>query len=346
MKFKKRIIHSLERCYCVSPLRYDREDCFLAASEKNAPCLLLDHRGALKDTVWTAPGGTMSLVPLPGANGQFLATFGFYSPNDAADAAIVYARPSEQGWKIQPLSPLPFVHRFDLLRCGGRDYLLAATLKSGMEHQDDWRYPGKLWAAPLPSADALEQGARLELKPIMDNVPKNHGFCKIGDRDRQFALIGSESGIFKVSPPDTQTAGWQIELLLDLPASDMALVDFDGDGQDELLVFSPFHGSTLEVYKYAGASYTRVFHRENLDFLHAIWAGTFHGVPMAVIGHRGGDQSLFTLTYDGQYRLTQIDSGAGPANVTVLPVDGVDSIVAANCEKNEIAVYTPCHEEA
>ena len=39
------------------------------------------------------------------------------------------------------------------------------------------------------------------------------------------------------------------ETLLETPASDATLIDFDGDGKDELLVLSPFHGDTVLIYR-------------------------------------------------------------------------------------------------
>jgi hypothetical protein len=111
MKFDKKVIAKLNKCYSIAPLYYKGYQCLLVAAEKLGPCYLFDLNGNLLDTIWEGPGGVMTMVQVPDTDGQFLAVHEFYSPNDSANARIVVATPGENGWKISELVSLPFVHK-------------------------------------------------------------------------------------------------------------------------------------------------------------------------------------------------------------------------------------------
>ena len=152
MRVRKTVLARLNKCYAIARLDYQGNPHFLVASEKSDPCCLFDQDGMLKDVLWTGPGGVMTMVQVPGTDGQLLSTAKFYSPDDSLDAELVIVTPEGNNrWDIRCLTPLPHVHRFDILTRNGVNWLIACTVKSGQDRPEgDWSYPGKVYAAVLP----------------------------------------------------------------------------------------------------------------------------------------------------------------------------------------------------
>ena len=345
MNVTKRVISDLTKCYSVCALQKDGKKHFVVASEKDFPCLLFDEHGNQEEQIWPGnPGGTMSLVPCPGGTGAFLATWKFYSPNDSKEAKIVKATPGPEGWQVEVLAELPHVHRFDLLERGGHYYLIACTICSGRDYKDDWSYPGKVYGCQVPDdPNQLSAAHPLQLEVLLDDQLKNHGYLRYVDHGQQTGIVTSERGVFQFTPPAAPGGQWEIQKLLDQPVSDVAMVDLDGDGVDELVTIGPFHGDWLKVYHARPGGYQEVYaHPQPLEFSHAIWGGMLCGRPAAVIGHRKGARDLCCLTYskEGGFALEVLDHDVGPANVWHDVVDGQEILISTNREINEVAVYT------
>lgn len=341
MKVSKKKICELNRCYSIAPLKYHGDDCFLTASEKRDDCYVFSAEGEKLETVWKEPGGVMSMIQVPGSDGQFLATHQFYSPNDSKEAKIVTATPAGDGnWEIQTLSDAPFVHRIGILSRGQVSYLLACCLKSGHEYEDDWRYAGAVYVAELPDdLSQYNEGNQLELRILKDGLFKNHGYSTYVDDGTETAVIGCESGIYQLVPPVRRGADWEVRKLVDEPSSDAVLLDFDWDGKPEIGSIAPFHGDTLHFYRQAeDGSYKKEWTCPTAyEFLHATWTCMILGRPAWVVGHREGKRESMLITWeDGAYNIEVFDSGAGAANACML---GNGSLVVTNREINEIAVY-------
>ena len=119
MKLIKKRTYPMEKCYAITPLEYNGSIHIVVAAEKTDACVLFDDKGSYEDTIWTEPGGTMSLVQWPRSNGVFLASQKMYSPNNSKDAEIVVVSPNAKGgWTVTTLVKIPFVHRFDVLTVG------------------------------------------------------------------------------------------------------------------------------------------------------------------------------------------------------------------------------------
>ena len=78
----KKVLANLEKCYSIAPLHYKNTDHILVAAEKTDRCILFDINGNEEETVWEGPGGVMTMVQVPGTDGQFLATHKFQRSKD------------------------------------------------------------------------------------------------------------------------------------------------------------------------------------------------------------------------------------------------------------------------
>lgn len=346
MKVKKKVISNLTKCYSIAPLRCQDRDCLLVAAEKQDPCILFDLDGNELGKVWDGPGGTMSMVQVPGSDGQFLATHKFYSPNDSKEAKIVIVTLQADGsWQVCTLVNLPFVHRFDIVQRNGVNYLIACTLKSGHQFKEDWSMPGKVYAAVLPeNLSDFNEEHQLEMKIIRSDMLKNHGYYRIRENNMDTCIISADDGVFRFIPPEAADGEWHIEQLLRTPASDAVLVDLDEDGEMELAVLSPFHGDQICIYKKVDGQFEKVYEYEKpAEFTHAIYGGDLCGRKALVVGHRKGERNLIVFTWNEKtqtYEAEVIDRDCGSANVFCYEKDGRSILISANREIDEVAFYT------
>ena len=347
MKATKKVVGELEKCYSLAVLNYQGKDHFLCAAEKQNECYLISLDGEIEDTVWEGPGGVMTMIQMPkGApDGQFLATRKFYSPNDGKEASIIICTPKGKGdWEVRTLCTLPFVHRFGILQSHGKNYLIACALKSDAEYRDDWRFPGKVFGAELPTdLSAYGDGKELELKVLKEDLLKNHGYYVHEDGEGQTsAIVSTDNGVFQFVPPASDGAEWTIETLTTDAASDGLLVDLNGDGVEELCTIAPFHGDTVNIYRKEGGKFVLDYtYPEKLEFLHAICADVINGKPYWFLGNRKGNRDLLAFSYDKEqgYHAEKLDEGYGAANVLMYHLGDKNILMAANRESNEIARY-------
>lgn len=343
MRAEKKVIGSLTKCYAVAQFRYDGTDHLICAAEKQDPCFAFTLKGEKTDTLWEGPGGVMTLLQYPGREGILLATQRFYSPNDSASAKIVWYEKEDGAWKCHVLCDLPFVHRFGVITDGEKNFLVACTLKSAHAFKNDWTCPGRIWVSELPEdPHGFDSEHQLSLFPLESGLYKNHGFAVHENADgSSFAVVGTENGVYLVNPPKGEK-DWTCENILNVPASDVLYLDFDNDGERELLVLSPFHGNTVSIYKKKDGRFKKVWEREKkMPFIHAIYGGRISGRWCAFVGNREEDRELIMISYEkDEYHVTVLDQGAGPANCMYFEDQGEMKILAANRETDEIALYT------
>ncbi|MDY4522294.1 MAG: hypothetical protein SPD80_01710 [Atopobium sp.] len=347
MKYQKKVIATdMAKCYAIGMFDGFDGPSFVIATEKEGPIRRFSLDGTALENICEGPGGVMTVMQTPGRSDQLLSTYKFFSPNFGADDAkiVSYTHMDDGSWARSVICDLPYVHRFGVLKAAdGQEWLIACTIKSACRaFKNDWKTPGAVYVAKLD--DKLEQyneTKQLPLTQIANLQLQNHGFYVAPDRS--FALIGTAAGVFRYVPPAKDGDTWQIACLAVQPTSDMCLIDLDGDGLDELVTISAFHGDTLCVWhaKEQPDTFQKVWEdSQKHDFLHAIWSGFLAGQACAVLGNRKDDRDLLRLYYkDGAYGVEVIDHDCGPANVWVFQNDGNDVIISANRETNEAALY-------
>jgi len=337
MKFTRRHLADLPFCYAVSAIEQERRTKLVFASEERGPCYGFDVETFAKETVWEGPGGTMSIVPLPGMNGEFLAVQGFYPNYNAAGTEIVHASFNGREWQVETLFRLPFIHRFDILERNGTRYIFCCTLCEAKKDYDDWSMPGALYAAELPD----DLPVPIPPTKIADGMTRNHGYWRLNNGKFTSALTACDQGVFEVIPPAFNGGEWSIGNILPMPVSDIALCDIDGDGVSELAAIEPFHGDVFTIYRKAPGGWSLMYrYPEKLPFCHVVWGGYLRGKPVFIGGCRSGDRRLFILHWrDGAIRHHVIDTGLGPSNVAVITGRNADILAVANRESGNADIY-------
>lgn len=347
MKALKTKIDTLAKCYAVSPLTVDGKERIIVAAEKTDACNLYSLTGEKISQIWDGPGGTMSIVPLKGEDGAFLATQKFYSPNDGAASYIVYVKPldiAKGEWLVKKILELPFLHRFDVIERGGVKYLFLCTIKSDHKFRDDWSSPGKVLVGVLPEnleGNLSESDFKISL--LKDGLTKNHGYTKDVENGIERAVVSSDNGIFIFTPPENEGGKWEEKKIVEEAASDAIFSDIAGDGNKHLLAISPFHGDNIFIYEKRGGKYEKVYeYPEPAEFSHAITEGEVKGKRYIFIAHRKGKRRLLAFSFDKEaqkHTVEILDEDAGGANAVLFKRDGKDILAVTNREIDEIALY-------
>lgn len=342
MKIEKRFLTEMNRCYSANSITVNGQTRILLATEGEGPCMAWTGPEYTEShAVWNGPGGTMSMVPIPGTNGEFLAVQKFFKMFQWEEAKVVRVCPMpDGGYQVSDVLALPYIHRFDLLTVGNRHYFIGCTLATTKESKDDWSSPGKIWVGELPADGPIS------VTVLKDGLTKNHGYSRLSQNGAMTGLVTCEEGAFQVAPPVRPGANWTVTQLMDWPISDISAIDIDGDGELEYATIEPFHGSWFRIYKKlpGNQGYQKVFeHPEVSEFYHVVVGTTLAGTPVFIGGCRRGKQQLFYVraaqTAPLELEAVVIEEGVGPSNVYVLHEAKRDIIVAANREKAEAALY-------
>lgn len=337
MKIEKKKLDDIKRCYCASNIYMDHENHYIFASEDpDVTCEMFSGMNFEKrEVIWTKPGGCMSIIPIPGKEGEFLAVQEFYLKVSPSLAKIVWAKYGKNGFEIKDVLHLPYIHRFDIYHKNGINYFIGATIATSKENKEDWRMPGRIYVGELP--EDLNEGLHVDI--LADGMYRNHGYWH--DLDENCGYFGSDQGIVKVTPPVVRGGSWSMEHILDGTIGEIATIDIDGDGCKEIMTIEPFHGSEIKIYKKVDGTYTKVYQYDHeIEFAHTLVGGTLRGIPTFLAGVRRKEAELFYVQYKaGKFVTTTIDKGVGPANLALVNEKDRDVIVAANHTNNEAAVY-------
>lgn len=342
MNIRKKHLTEMNRCYAAGSIVIDNSTHILLATEGEGPCYSFSGNDySIQTTVWDGPGGTMSIVPIPGTNGEFLAVQKFFKMYQWEEAVVVWVKPQPDGsFAVRQILHLPYIHRFDILTSGGRNYFLGCTLAESKETREDWSKPGKVYGGVLPS----DWDKPLSLNVLKDGFYKNHGYTHLVWKGLEQGIVTSDEGAFIVSPPSGASGEWKFEQIMDWPISDIAAVDIDGDGELEFAAIEPWHGSYYRIYKKIDGRFVCIFeHSEVSEFYHVAVGAHLRGKPVFIGGCRRGKMQLFyihSVSFSPlKLEAVLIESGVGPSNVHVVNEKDRDVIVSANREIGEAALY-------
>lgn len=338
VKITKEVLGYLDSCYACAGIEIDGKGKFLVASEERQSCLMIDEETGVISTVWKDIGGTMSIVPLPGRNGEFLASQNFYPGFNAKESTIVWAAFRDEKWEVKTLFKLPYIHRFDILESdNGRKYFIGCTLCEYKKSLDDWSSGGHILVCDMPE-DLIQP---FNLKSIKRGLIRNHGYYKKRINGLDIGVVTCDSGAYMVKPPNRCDKDWNINQLIDWPVSDLAFVDIDNDGNEELITIESFHGNSFNIYKKRNKVYEKVYcYSGEMEFGHIVWGGRLAGVPTAVGGYRALSKELFYVQYvNGEYKTVTIDEGGGPCNMFAVCHEDKDVLVVTNGALNQITKY-------
>lgn len=344
MKIRKVSLAQIDKVYAVCLLLVDGKTRLLYATEGQGPCYQFEFTGPdfKKSDVWEGPGGTMTIVPIPETNGEFLAVQNFFPTFQGQKAIVVRAKPKPDGaWDVKKVLDLPYVHRMDVFRVGDVNYFLGCTIANSKTSKEDWSDPGKVWLGVLPSSPEES----FTVSPLLEHLTRNHGYARLQWKGKERAFVTANEGVHILTPPATPGGKWEIEKLLDRAVSDIAVCDIDNDGELELLTIEPFHGPTIAISKNVGNSYEIVWRYEDkpVEFAHVAWGGRLCGEPTFIAGYRRQACDLFYIQCEStsplKFRVTMIEEGVGTANISVLRQGDQDAIAAANRTHGEAAIY-------
>ncbi len=338
MKITKKHLDILKRCYSASSVTVNNELNILLASEasKDEPQACYAYSGKnfqKREVVWQYGGGCMAMVQIPNKDGEFLAIKDFYLSVTPSLSRLVWMKHDKtEGWQEKTILHLPFLHRFEIVTVENKLYVVAATIADTKEHKEDWSVGGSIYIGELH-----DDPTTLKLSLFKNNLFRNHGFNRQVQNGVEHVYFGSDEGLFRLTP----TENFKYEQLLNKPIGEMAFMDLNGDGVDELITIEPFHGDVINIYEFKNNQYEVVYtYPHKINFAHALVATTLRNVPTFVCGVRRENADLFYIQYvDGKYQEFIIEKMCGPANICVVNEKDRDLIISANHSANEAAVY-------
>lgn len=343
MKIEKKVLaKDVPFLYAVGLAEIDGRPCYITSSEnRGGQAFVVDCETEERFPLPEGPGGVMTFVPAAGES-AVLSIEGFFPVFDSAAARIVKITLHRRGNGVtaekRVLADAPYVHRIAQLREEDGMYLAAGLLCRHKARSDDWSTPGSLQIAPY-RADA----DRLALETVYDGVFKHHAMqVRKNAAGYDDLYFGGTEGCFRTV---RRNGTWVTERILDVPTSDIALLDLDGDGREELAIIEGFHGNNVAVFKEDGSGE----YRRALDlpdaFGHVLWTGTLLGAPALIVGSRAEARELtlyrLRAAANGALevaRQTELDRGGAPAQILVREDENV--LLTTNHDTGELVKYS------
>ena len=302
--------------------------------EKSGNPYLITYPSLNKTEVGIAPGGMMSLIPVPGRSDMLVSVMGLFPPFQGKDAGVYRHTRSGDIWHVEKVLHLPFAHRCEILHKNQINYLFTSTVSKCKREPTDWSEAGEVFLTILTNLFQPMWNA----EKIMGNIFRNHGMLKTVLHEKEVVCVSGTEGIFSLCPEGHEVRVTQV---FDKEDSEFIFIDMDGDGQDELVTIEPFHGDSLNIYKLLSTGWKRIYDAP-LAFGHGLSSGRLAGIPVVVVGNRAGVASLdlFCMVRErNKFRRYCIEKGTGTTQTQIFHYLDEDYILSANQLKGEAALY-------
>ena len=334
MKPRKIKTFAIEKGYTVSIVKIDGVTKLAVGTEGHGAEYLLTLPEFQPEGLCDGPGGTMSILNVPGKACDLVSIMGLFPPFIGFEGGVYYHLWSKNGWSEHKVIDLPFAHRMEWMNAGGIATLMVACVSKHKENPTDWSKPGVLYAATPGNYNQ-----KWQLVPVIEGFTRNHGMLKTMHNGVESLFITGAEGVFRVFWDNNQ---WKTEKWLDCEVSEIAKIDLDGDNLDELITIEPFHGNKLVVYKSINGNWVKKFETELL-FGHGLCADFVNGEPVIFVGNRTAEKELLAFTTTnleiGQMQRIVIDPDVGPTQIISTSIGGKPHIISSNQNKGEIALY-------
>ena len=333
---RKKKILDIDAVYTVNAFRNEAGFYIAAGSETGPEVTLYNMESGEKHPIPHLPGGMMGFVPIPGKPDLFASIMGMFPPYNGRDAGIYLHTRMGTNWESGKALSLPFAFRCEILDTGGKPYLVVATLSQDENEAGEGPVPGELHVIELQHCEIRKWKSTV----VEGSIIGNHCMVRSRLEGREVIYIAGQQGIFCL---DRNGDDWVLKQVFYGEVREMAFIDLDGDGKEELVTLEPYHGDFLNIYKQEGANWEKRF-SDSLASGQGLSAGIFDSEPLIVSGNRGASRALEAFRgmdlIRGKAERMTIEESAGPARTRIFSFNSEDYILSANQIKNEVAIYT------
>lgn len=333
---KKSVLFELPAVYTVDVFTYNGSLHIGAGPEKEGVVKLYSMDYDSMEYIEPVPGGTMSLLPVPGEDHTFVSVMGLFPPFIGFEGGIYLHQKNGEQWATQRVLHIPFAHRCEILTINGTHYLFSASVSKYKKNVEDWSEAGELYVTDLSKGI-------LGKKLVIGNIWKNHGMLKYPSVDfpllnatsgHDILFISGVEGIFAVYWAD---GTFKTERIFDREVSEFAFITLDS--VLHLATIEPFHGHTFNIYRFDDLR--QKVYESPLEFGHGLSAGYFRNKPSIAVGNRRGTMALELIQYDsGQFTKQLLEEGVAPTQTKFFKHLGVEYLLSANQNKNEVVIYS------
>ena len=335
MKTAKKVLFELPAVYTADVFEYGGSLCIGAGPEKDGVVKLYDMNNGSIECIEPVPGGTMSLMPIPGEDNTLVSVMGLFPPFIGFEGGIYIHKKKDKSWITEKVLHIPFAHRCDILTINGVNYLFSACVSKYKKNVEDWSESGQLYVTDLSKGI-------WEKELVVSDLWKNHGMLKCSSeafpplRSKTAHDILFISGIEGVFAIYWTVGAFKTERIFDCEVSEFAFIPFDG--VLHMATIEPFHGNSFNIYRLD--NHWQKVYNSPLEFGHGLSAGYFRGKASVAVGNRRGTMALELTQYEnGQFAKHILEEDVAPTQSKFFTHKGVEYLLSANQNKNEVVIY-------